>query len=58
MSTETKTTETTNRIVAFRCPPALVSAMATAAKEGLCSMSDVARQAVQKVLRERGLLET
>jgi hypothetical protein len=55
MSTETKPAP--DRIVAFRCPPVLASAMNAAAKEGLCSISDVARQAVLKEMRERGLLE-
>jgi hypothetical protein len=45
-----------NRIVAFRCPPVLASAMEVAAAEGLCSISDVARQAVLKEMRERGLM--
>lgn len=59
MSTDTKrmpTLETTNRIVAFRCPPVLASAMETAAAEGLCSISDVARQAVLKEMKTRGLM--
>jgi hypothetical protein len=60
MSTDTKripTLETTNRIVAFRCPPVLASAMEAAAAEGLCSISDVARQAVLKEMWVRGLIE-
>ena len=57
MSTDTKPTlETTNRIVAFRCPPVLASAMEAAAAEGLCSISDVARQAVLKEMKTRGLM--
>lgn len=51
-----ETTKEGNRIVAFRCPPILASAMQAAAAEGLCSVSDVARQAVLKAMRERGLI--
>jgi hypothetical protein len=52
MTTETKRM----RIVAFRCPPVLESAMEAVAKEGMYSISDVARQAVLKDMRTRGLL--
>jgi hypothetical protein len=53
MTTETKRM----RIVAFRCPPVLESAMEAAAKEGMYSISDIARQAILKDMRMRGLLE-
>jgi hypothetical protein len=45
---------TENKTIAFRCPPVLASAMEAVATEGLCSISDVARQAVLKDMRERG----
>ena len=54
MSTDTKTTR--GRIVAFRCPPVLASAMEAVAAEGLISISDVARQAVLKEMKTRGLM--
>ena len=44
------------RTVAFRCPPALLSAIAAAAQRDLVTMSDVARQAVLRDLRQRGFM--
>jgi hypothetical protein len=35
------------RVVAFRCPETLVIAMERAAASGLCSLSDVPRQAAK-----------
>ena len=45
------------RTIQFRCPEVLASAMQAVATAGLCSVSDVARQAVLKAMHERGLLE-
>lgn len=55
MSAETKST-IESRIVAFRCPPVLASAMQAVANADLISVSDVARQAVLKEMRVRGLI--
>jgi len=41
---------------AFRCPNHLHAAMAAAAKADCISISDVARQAIIKVLSDRGLM--
>jgi hypothetical protein len=45
-----------NRIIAFRASPVLNSAIEAAAAEDLCSLSDVARGALARDLRRRGLL--
>jgi hypothetical protein len=44
------------RMVAFRCPPALEQAMDRAAAHDFVSKSDLIRQAVLKELRQRGLM--
>jgi hypothetical protein len=49
-------TDNHNRIVAFRAPPVLTSAMEAAAAEDMCSVSDIARGALARDLRRRGLL--
>lgn len=46
-----------NRIVAFRAPENLITAMEREASKRLCSISDVARELVVCDLRRRGLLE-
>jgi hypothetical protein len=40
----------------FKCPQYLHDAMTAAARADYCSRSDVARQALIKVLSERGML--
>jgi hypothetical protein len=43
-------------LVSFRCPPQMVEAMREAASKQFSSISEIARQAVLKEMRERGLL--
>jgi hypothetical protein len=43
-------------VIAFRADPVLTSAVEVAAALDLCSLSDVARGAVARDLRRRGLL--
>ena len=45
-----------SRIIAFRASPVLISATEAAAALDLCSLSDVARGALARDLRRRGLL--
>jgi hypothetical protein len=45
------------RTVAFRAPEHFVAALEQLANREMCSMSYIARSAVLKELRERGLLE-
>lgn len=47
---------TENRVIAFRASPVLTSATEAAAAEDLCSIADVARVALARDLRRRGLL--
>jgi hypothetical protein len=44
------------RVIAFRARPDLTSAIEAAAREDLCSISDIARASVARDLRRRGLL--
>ena len=44
------------KTIQFRVPEVLASAMQAVAAAGLCSVSDVARQAVLKEMRERRLI--
>ena len=44
------------RVVSFRAPPVLMSAMQTAAARDLVSLSDVARTAIVRDLRQRGFV--
>lgn len=55
MSTEKP--ETTDRIVAFRCPPVLALAMKTAAKKQFTSVSDLVRASLAREMRANGLLD-
>jgi hypothetical protein len=48
--------ESENRIIAFRASPVLADATEAAAALDLCSLSDVARGALARDLRRRGLL--
>jgi hypothetical protein len=48
--------ESENRIIAFRASPVLSDATEAAAAIDLCSLSDVARGALARDLRRRGLL--
>jgi hypothetical protein len=45
-----------NRVIAFRASPVLTNATEAAAALDLCSLSDVARGALARDLRRRGLL--
>jgi hypothetical protein len=45
-----------NRIIAFRASVVLNRAIEAAAAEDLCSISDIARRAIARDLRTRGLL--
>ena len=47
---------TENRVIAFRASPVLTSAIEAAAAEDLCSVADLARGALARDLRRRGLL--
>jgi hypothetical protein len=47
---------TENRVIAFRSPPAMTSAVEAAARLHWCSVSDIARLALARDLHRRGLL--
>jgi hypothetical protein len=47
---------TENRVIALRASPSLISATEAAAALDLCSISDIARGALARDLRRRGLL--
>jgi hypothetical protein len=48
---------TESRHITFRASPVLASAVEAAAAEDLCSVSDIARGALARDLRRRGLLD-
>ena len=52
----TPKSSTPNRVIAFRAKPDLTNATEAAAAEDLCTLSDVARSALARELRRRGLL--
>jgi hypothetical protein len=45
------------RVIQFRCPETLATAVQAAASSNFCSMSDVVRQSLVKDMRERGLID-
>jgi hypothetical protein len=45
------------RIIQFRCPETLVSAVQAAASSNFCSVSDVVRQSLIKDMKSRGLID-
>jgi hypothetical protein len=50
------TDEPMGRLITFRAPENLATAMETAAAKQFCSVSVIARSAVAEAMRERGLL--